>query len=153
MLQGEVALADSLKLAVMIEDPGLSVEAPFVKKILRRADVFEQLSGREGDPEFAVIMYCIAARLGSGEAQYRLGRMLLEGRGVERNVQSAATLFSIAAGNGHERAMSMLSVTGVQQEVLPSCMRDDEGCSGAEDRWTPWGSVTPSAGCKGLSRR
>ena len=39
-----------------------------------------------------------------------------------RNVAVAATLFSVAAGNGHEGANRMLETTGLQPETLPECL-------------------------------
>jgi TPR repeat protein len=86
---------------------------------MRRATAFEG-DGDETQPN-AVQLYCVAARLGDSEAQYRLGLMLLEGRGSRRNVESAATLFSLAAGTGHEDATTMLSIIGIKRETWPEC--------------------------------
>lgn len=107
----------------------LTLEPPVIQQILKRAETVEQRASRRTDAEHAYQLYCKAARLGSIEAQYRMGKMLLEGRGIARSVERAATLFSIAAGSGHERAAAMLAITGVQRETQPECLTDPESCN------------------------
>jgi hypothetical protein len=66
-------------------------------------------SGRGGrQPGVAAAHFCAAARDGSVEGQYRLGRLYLLGRGVARDGQVANTLLSIAAQRGHEKAQSLV---------------------------------------------
>lgn len=107
----------------------LALEPPVIQQILKRAETVENRAARNDDAEHAYQLYCKAARLGSVEAQYRMAKMLLEGRGVSRSIERAATLFSIAAGSGHERAAAMLTVTGVQRETQPECLIDPESCN------------------------
>lgn len=49
------------------------------------------------------------SRSGDPEAQYRLGLMLLEGRGVERSTERGLGLLARAAGQGHAAAASALA--------------------------------------------
>jgi TPR repeat protein len=77
------------------------------------------------DPERAgrvVMLYCTASRLGSLEAQYRFGLFYLRGSGVPRNVAFAANLFSLAAQQGHAKAMDMLEKVNLRNIDLPACM-------------------------------
>lgn len=105
-----------------IDEKALSIESPVVQKILRRGYYLEHSNTNASDMENAARLYCLAARMGSQEAQYRLGLMIHDGRGISRSRESAATLFSIAAGNGHERSSSTLETVGIQKESLPACL-------------------------------
>ena len=116
------------------EDDLLSLESPVVQRILRRAAFVEHRSSEARDQEYAARMYCVASHLGSLEAQYRLGKMLLEGRGIQMSIEKAATLFSIASGNGHEGATAMLAATGARKIKLPDCMENPETSVEAEAR-------------------
>jgi hypothetical protein len=53
-----------------------------------------------------------AARAGSADARYRLGLMLIEGRGVARDLRRGRSLMERAAGAGHSAAQQWLSTTG-----------------------------------------
>jgi TPR repeat protein len=68
------------------------------------------------------MLYCSASRLGSLEAQYRFGLFYLRGSGVRRNVVFAANLFSLAAQQGHAKAMDMLEKVKLRNIELPACM-------------------------------
>ena len=52
-------------------------------------------------------MYCDGARYGDTEAQFSLGWMYANGRGVERNDDYAASFFEMAAKKGNEHAARM----------------------------------------------
>lgn len=56
----------------------------------------------------AVQLYCAAARRGFVRAQYRLGWMYANGRGVARNDALAAAWFKLAAAKGDEQSRQML---------------------------------------------
>jgi hypothetical protein len=105
-----------------IDEESLSIESPVVQKILRRGYFLEHSNTNDSDMENAARLYCLAARLGSLEAQYRLGLMIHDGRGISNSSESATTLFSIAAGNGHERSSTTLETIGIQKESLPACL-------------------------------
>ena len=108
------------------DDAVFAIEAPRVQAMLELAAAAEAGRGQSRSLIRAAMLYCDAAAEGSAEAQFRLGRMFLSGSGVGRDVAIAATLFSVAAGNGHGRAAAMLELTGVRAEQLPECLTDPE---------------------------
>ena len=114
--QGSALRAD---LASVIE-----LDGPAVRAMLARASEAEAAQDHPADLELAAALYCRAARYGSIEGLYRLGRMVMAGRGLPRDVPMASTLFSIAAGNGHAAAAGMVLVTGVHEEKLPPCLAE-----------------------------
>lgn len=73
----------------------------------------------------AAKMYCEASRHGSIEAQYRLGMLYAYGKGVAKNRNYAATLFSSASRQGHHEAGSMLELINFSSEVFPPCVEED----------------------------
>ena len=81
----------------------------------------------EGVPRNAVLaaaLYCEGARLGDAQAQFSLGWMYANGRGLERSDPLAAFFFNAAAEQGLEAARRMLKVVGVTAAEEPDCMRD-----------------------------
>ena len=99
------------------EAPAWSEEPPAIARLLEsgyRAELKRQ-------PGAAAAEYCAAARDGSVEGQYRLGRLYLMGQGVARDNQVALTLLSIAAQRGHEKAASLVGTLGAG-ERLPDCL-------------------------------
>jgi len=72
----------------------------------------------------AMRLYCEAARLGDADAQFSLGWMYANGRGVPRDNRMASLFFGIAAAQGHEYAQRMLAFVGPAAADLPDCMRD-----------------------------
>ncbi len=99
------------------EAPEWSDEPPALARLLEngfRAEVNRQ-------PGQAAASYCAAARDGSVEGQYRLGRLYLNGHGVARDTQIGATLLSIAAQRGHEKAQAEVTPLAVA-EKLPDCL-------------------------------
>jgi soluble lytic murein transglycosylase-like protein len=100
-----------------------SQESPKVRELLAQGDA---LSGELDDPDkgwSAANLYCTAARLGSAEAQYRLGMQYAFGKGVPENREQAAALFHVAAHQGHFEAQNMLETINLQQaDKLPPCV-------------------------------
>lgn len=100
-----------------------SEESPKVRELLTQADT---LAGELDDSEKgwgAAKLYCTASRLGSAEAQYRLGMQYAFGKGVPENREQAAALFHVAAHQGHFQAQNMLETINLQQaEKLPPCV-------------------------------
>lgn len=94
-----------------------------MRELLGQAD---GLAGDLDDPEKgwgAANLYCTASRLGSAEAQYRLGMQYAFGKGVPENREQAAALFHIAAHQGHYQAQNMLETINLQQaDKLPPCV-------------------------------
>src|SRR4051812_2939799 len=85
-----------------------SNEPPRIRSLLERAVTYER-SRDELDGEWqAAKLYCEASRLGSAEAQYRLGMLYAFGKGVPENRALGASLFSLAAAQGHFYAQKML---------------------------------------------
>ena len=61
-----------------------------------------------GNPKEAAVWVRMAAVEGIPEAQMRLGRMLLEGHGLDKNAQEAFAWFQLAAASGDDDALNML---------------------------------------------
>lgn len=70
----------------------------------------------------AAKLYCEASRLGSIEAQYKLGVLYAFGKGVPKNREYAATLFAIASQQGHHEATEMLEAIHYTSDVAPPCI-------------------------------
>ena len=92
--------------------------------ILREeARAYEHGEGVSKDPQRAAALYCDGARFGDAEAQFELGWMHANGRGVERNDAVAAYFFRMAAEVGHEQARKMLRFVGSASTSVPDCLR------------------------------
>jgi soluble lytic murein transglycosylase-like protein len=72
----------------------------------------------------AAVLYCEASRLGSIEALYRLGMLYAFGRGVPQRPDMAASLFSLAAFEGHAEAKAMLETLPLRKFEVPQCIKD-----------------------------
>lgn len=68
----------------------------------------------------AAARYCTAARHGSLEAQYRLGRLFLD-RVDEEGRAQGRTVLAIAAQRGHQKARELLGEQG-HADALPECL-------------------------------
>jgi soluble lytic murein transglycosylase-like protein len=94
-----------------------------LRTILRsEAIAYENGEGVARDPVRAARLYCDAARLGDAVAQYNLGWMYANGRGVERSDSTAAFFFHAAAEQGMEQAERMLATVGGPPNYVPECM-------------------------------
>jgi hypothetical protein len=77
----------------------------------------------KSDPRRSRDLYAYAASyFGDAEAQYRLGRMLLEGQGGARDPWQAARWLKLAADKGHYQAEALLGITmfrgdGISRQV------------------------------------
>lgn len=100
-----------------------SQEPPKVRELLLQADTFAaDLEDRELGWQ-AAKLYCEASRIGSAEAQFRLGMQYAFGKGVPENREQAAALFHIAAQQGHAEAQNMLVTINLRQaDSLPPCV-------------------------------
>lgn len=104
--------------------PDLATEPPQVRLIMVHA-VRQELSVEDSDGMWqAAKLYCDASRLGSTEAQFRLGVLYSFGRGVPENLAFAAALFSLASQQGHAKAQDMLETLQMSTSELPTCMTD-----------------------------
>ncbi len=70
---------------------------------------YEHGEGVTQDYDRAMRLYCAAARRGHVPAQYQLGWMFANGRGVARDDAQAAAWFRLAAAKGDEPARRMLA--------------------------------------------
>lgn len=92
--------------------------------ILRNeARAYEHGEGVAKDAVRAASLYCDGARYGDAEAQFNLGWMYANGRGVPRSDEMAAYFFKLAADQGHEQARKMLHFVGETAAPMPECMR------------------------------
>jgi len=64
--------------------------------------------------------YCAAARFGSTEAQYRLGRLFLARIDAQGRLEGR-TLLAMAAQGGHEQAAQIMAQTGFA-DAVPDCL-------------------------------
>lgn len=103
------------------QTPLLSAEQIAALRLEARA--LEHGEGVGRDPLRAVALYCEAARAGDAEAQYSLGWIYANGRGLPRDDVLAGYFFGLAARQGHEHAQRMLRFTGETAVETPECMR------------------------------
>ncbi len=96
-------------------------ELPHVRVLLERALTYERVADENEGEWQAAILYCDASRLGSAEGQYRLGMLYAFGKGVPGDRALAASLFSVAASQGHFEAQKMLETIEMTTSRLPPC--------------------------------
>jgi soluble lytic murein transglycosylase-like protein len=92
-----------------------------VADLLRRGQ--QALMGLE--VKVAAQDYCTAARLGSADGQYRLGRLLLQQRGSRRAKDEARFMMRMAAAQGHEGAklyLREINSLKVHADLRPVCL-------------------------------
>jgi soluble lytic murein transglycosylase-like protein len=85
----------------------------------------EHAEGVAQDYGAAIHLYCSAGRAGHGPAQYRLGWMYANGRGVARDDTLAAEWFTLAAAGGDEHAARMVRVLPAASSPEPVCRLPD----------------------------
>lgn len=104
--------------------PDAAADSSPVSRLRLEAISYEHGEGVPRSPVLAASLYCKGARLGDALAQYNLGWMYANGRGVERSDRMAAFFFHAAAEQGLEAAQRMLRVVGAPDGQVPDCMRD-----------------------------
>jgi soluble lytic murein transglycosylase-like protein len=97
-------------------------EPPKIQALLSAAKNYEKTLNSPESAWQAAVNYCEASRLGSIEAQYRLGMLYRFGKGVTTNQTFAAALFSLASSQGHAEALNMLDTTSLTSSELPPCV-------------------------------
>jgi soluble lytic murein transglycosylase-like protein len=90
--------------------------------LVEQATALEHGEGVARDPVRAAVLYCQAARLGDAEAQYALGFMFANGRGVARDDGLATALFELSATQNFEPARRILEHVRDASPRLPECM-------------------------------
>ncbi|OGB29421.1 MAG: lytic transglycosylase [Burkholderiales bacterium RIFCSPLOWO2_12_FULL_61_40] len=124
---------------------GIPPEDSLAAILRREAISYENGEGVPRDPALAATLYCKSARLGDPHAQYNLGWMYANGRGVERNDLTAAYFFQAAAEQGLEGAQRMLKVVGApKRSEVPDCLREPAPPAPAIDPAAPPEKVTAS---------
>lgn len=97
---------------------------PPAMALRNEAKALEHAEGVARNVGMAARLYCQAARQGDADAQFSLGWMYANGRGVERSDAKAAYFFKLAARQGHEQAETMLKYVGEPSAKAPSCLLD-----------------------------
>ncbi|MES2876961.1 MAG: transglycosylase SLT domain-containing protein [Pseudomonadota bacterium] len=115
----------------------IAINSHLTARLRTQAVAYEHGEGVPRDPALAMALYCQGARLGDAQAQYNLGWMYANGRGVARNDAAAAYFFHAAAEQGLAVAQRMLNVVGSPGTEIPSCMRHPEA---------PFPAATEAAG-------
>jgi len=100
----------------------LEHEPAAIANLMSQAQAMESSTEDVDGPWLAATRYCEASRLGSTEAQYRLGMSFAFGRGVPESREMAASLFSLAASQGHAQAQNMLETVRITSTLLPACV-------------------------------
>lgn len=117
------ALACAALPGAVLAQQALSGSAAQAEQWRQQALALEHGEGVARDPVQAAALYCRSARLGDMQAQYNLGWMYANGRGVARNDAVAGFFFYAAAEQGLEVAQRMLQVVGGRSTEVPDCMR------------------------------
>ncbi len=99
-----------------------TADAPAVRW-RQQALALEHGEGMPRDLEAAANLYCKAAVAGDMQAQYHLGWMYTNGRGMERNDAHAAFLFRRAAAQGHEPSRNLLATISPESTRPPCVIR------------------------------
>lgn len=117
--------------ALLVAPAGLAAqelagEAQRRDSLRSEATAYEHGEGVARDASRAAALYCEAARLGDAQAQFNLGWMLANGRGMPRDDRLAAFFFHAAAEQGMPHAQTMLQRVGAPAADTPPCMREPE---------------------------
>ncbi|HPT49039.1 MAG TPA: transglycosylase SLT domain-containing protein [Accumulibacter sp.] len=110
-------------LPVGAADSPKEADAERLLALRKEALSYEHGEGVAKDGARAAKLYCDGARLGDAEAQYSLGWMYANGRGVDRNDALAAYFFGLAAKQGHAQSQKMQRFVGEASSEVPECMR------------------------------
>lgn len=97
------------------------------EELRKEARNLEFGSGVVRDQVKAAQLYCEASRLGNLEAQYSLGWMYANGRGMPRDDATAAYFFTMAAKQGDALSQRMLRQVGEPVTKPPECLFDSDG--------------------------
>lgn len=100
-------------------------ESPAARDLLVQAVGLERNDAIPDGDWQAANLYCQASRIGSAEAQYRLGMLYAFGQGVPKSRELAASLFAVAASHGHQESQKMLETIEISTTELPSCVLEE----------------------------
>jgi soluble lytic murein transglycosylase-like protein len=110
--------------ALGVTSPVQAERTAMSRSLVEEATSYEHGEGVPRDLLRAAVLYCQAARLGDAEAQYALGFMFANGRGVPRDDAVATGLFELATTQAYEPARRMLEHVRDPAPRLPECMRE-----------------------------
>ena len=96
---------------------------PHAQPVHLKARSYEHGEGVSKNIARAIALYCDGARLGEAEAQFSLGWIYANGRGVARDDRAAAFYFALAAQQGHAQAANMMRYVGDPGPDVPECLR------------------------------
>lgn len=116
-------------------------DAERLMALRREAQAHEHGEGVPRDYARAVRLYCDGARLGDAEAQFNLGWMYANGRGIERDDSRAAYFFALAAQQGHVQSQKMQRFVGDPTSDAPDCMRTAIHVDDGQDVMVPNGEA------------
>ena len=122
LLAGAVSLM-ATSFSALAADLPREADAERLMTLRKEALSYEHGEGVPKDTNRAVKLYCEGARLGDPEAQYSLGWIYANGRGVDRNDPLAAYFFSMAAKQGHIPSQKMQRFVGEAPTEVPECLR------------------------------
>jgi TPR repeat protein len=108
MYQNGKGVKQSYEMARMLYE--LAAHQGDVSAMANLGVMYEHGKGVEQSYKRALEYYEQAADLGFAEAQYNLGRMYATGEGVLKNETKAHALWTLAAAQGHDRAINMLPI-------------------------------------------
>ncbi|MDD2833475.1 MAG: lytic transglycosylase domain-containing protein, partial [Methylotenera sp.] len=97
-------------------------EPPVIKDLLQQATQLERGEPSAENDWQAAKLYCVAARYGSAEGQFRLGMLYAAGRGVPVDADLATAMFVTASQQGHHAAQQMLETLKLKALNLPPCV-------------------------------
>jgi soluble lytic murein transglycosylase-like protein len=124
-LAAESTVSPSLGQQAFAMDDILANEPPVIRQLLQDASRLESsMDEVEGEWQ-AARLYCQASRMGSAEAQYRLGMLYAFGKGVPQSQALGASLFTLASNQGHVQAQRMLETIALTSSELPPCVLAD----------------------------
>jgi TPR repeat protein len=91
------------------------------QKLTEWGSKYEQGRGVPANMGRAVRLYCKAAKKGQALAQYRLGWIYANGRGVKRDDALAVAWFRMAARQNHVQSRNMLKLVHARAKKSPDC--------------------------------
>lgn len=113
-----LSLVSSLLLAFLMNS-GVHAFAPDVSAPAAIAPAEQAYAAyQNGDFETARSLWYKAAKEGDTSAQYNLGLIYSEGRGVVRNPEAAISWWRLAAENGHPQAQHNLALAYISGETI-----------------------------------
>ena len=141
-----VAAVAMLAMAATSTQANTSLGQDGLVQLVAQAVALEHGEGVEKDPKKAFELYCLAAREGNAEAQFSLGWMYANARGVERNDAMAALFFDMAAERGHEHAIKLRQLFSDRADSPPECMKPPQVAILVEGR----GDATGDSASRGI---